>query len=51
MEHALHFEKFCNEFFLNLKDIVRKQQKEGSEPSEVLFFHKCVSFIFKHLVL
>jgi hypothetical protein len=36
MEHALHFEKFYSEFFLNIKDIVRKKLKESAaEPSEV----------------
>jgi cysteinyl-tRNA synthetase len=30
MEHALQFEKFTNEFFLNVKDLLRRQTGEVS---------------------
>uniref|UniRef100_A0A915NE27 Cysteine--tRNA ligase, cytoplasmic n=1 Tax=Meloidogyne floridensis TaxID=298350 RepID=A0A915NE27_9BILA len=34
MDHVLHFEKLCCEFFLNIKDIIRKQMKESGEINE-----------------
>ena len=34
MDHALFFERFSNEFLLNVKDVMRKQIKESNEPSE-----------------
>ncbi|KAL3080010.1 hypothetical protein niasHT_034568 [Heterodera trifolii] len=34
MEHAIHFEKCFCEFFLNVKDIIRKQIKEVDELSQ-----------------
>uniref|UniRef100_A0A183BVA7 Cysteine--tRNA ligase, cytoplasmic n=1 Tax=Globodera pallida TaxID=36090 RepID=A0A183BVA7_GLOPA len=34
MEHAIHFEKFFSEFFLALKDNMRKQMKEIDELSQ-----------------
>lgn len=38
MDHVLHFEKLFCEFFLNIKDIIRKQMKESEEINEVIYF-------------